>query len=130
MGADLLLEAVWSRVDTELDYESGKRIAQTLAEDAVRRLREQAPYLEDSSAEEVRERAADMVQMVQEGFDPAMYARDVFTLRSPDGRWWVHLTGGTSWGDSPSELFDALNELAAVPEVLAAIGFVTEPEVN
>lgn len=126
MGADLLLEAVWSRVDTELDYEAGKRVAQTLAEDAVQRLREQAPYLDDSTADEVRERAADLVEEIKQGFDTASFARDVFTLRSPDGRWWVHLTGGTSWGDSPSELFDALNDLSAVPEVLAAIGFVTE----
>jgi hypothetical protein len=40
----------------------------------------------------------------------------------------VHLTGGLSTGEAPTELFESFSRLYAVPVVLAAAGFEVEPE--
>jgi len=40
---------------------------------------------------------------------------------TPDGSFPLLLTGGMSWGDPPTDSYDILNELAAVPDIWNAL---------
>lgn len=136
MGADLLVANLWvaNREPLELDWIAGRTAAANLGRDAAVAFAEQAGLevsvdadpargeLElEGLAKAGREGATAAVDTMREHFTG--FTRVLTDVVSPDGRWVCYLTGGMSWGDSPSELFDAVNDLWSVPEVLAAIGF-------
>lgn len=120
MGADLLLAALWVRPDAPLDWEAGASVARGLPKDRCEVYARERGGLADEDADEIRERVeghvADLRSLLTEG-------RDTTYVDNPDHTWRVWLTGGTSWGDSPGDLYDAISDLYVVPEVLAAIGF-------
>jgi len=129
VGADLLTANLWQKANTELDWSAGRRKARELTVEACHALAEQMGYWdeeEESDPADIREKAVAYVDTLQSHVEGFSRVYNAFT--TPDGRYWCHLTGGMSWGDSPSDLYDAINDLYAVPEVLEAIGFVTGQE--
>lgn len=123
MGADLITANLWSKPDVTLDWEAGLRAARELSDESVQALHEQAGIYDEEWEDDDSPRllAVTYVETVRDHFTG--FTRDLNTFLTPDGRWRCWVTGGLSWGDSPSDLFDAVNDLYAVPEVLRAIGF-------
>lgn len=125
MGADLLVANLWSTPEATFDWEAGLAVAMTLTQEEAELLANQCALdAEDDNVlrEAARERAHTHVEVLREHFE-GQHSRVLTWFDSPDGRWRAYLTGGMSWGDSPSDLFDAVNDLWAVPRVLAATGF-------
>jgi hypothetical protein len=57
--------------------------------------------------------------------EQALFGREFTWSEVRDAQ--VYVTGGLSWGDSPTEAFELVNRLRAVSGVLAAVGFEGEP---
>ncbi len=127
MGADLLIAHLWAEPDTEFDWEAGRRIAGELSDAEVLHVLEACPWLPDEAGDAdvptlCRERIDNHLTIIAECFtDP--HVRNLTWVDTPDGKWRCWITGGMSWGDSPSDLWDAVNELSWAPKVLAAVGF-------
>lgn len=130
MGADLVINTIAKHIDTDLDYEAGKNVAQTmpLFADQLEHLSDLwlgLPYKPEEHDEPyenmIREHMIDQIATLKLGLTE-WYARDVATIRFGDH--FIFITGGSSWGDSPGPTFQALQDLWEVPDVLQAIGFV------
>lgn len=129
MGADLLTANLWSRRkeggrQDQFDWEAGLKAARELSDESCKALHEQAAgvYGEDWDEDDSpRLLALVYVETLRKHIDG--FSRDLNVITTPDGRWTCWVTGGLSWGDSPSGLFDAINDLWSVPEVLEALGF-------
>lgn len=139
MGMDLITACAWRRVGTDVNFDAGRQAALTLDSDGCQALADQANLWDDlpenaqdddgnlttESLDLVRQHAVKLVNQLAEVEDPEIRLRDYTTFRSPDGTWEIWVAGGSSWGDSPGETFDAINDLWACTDVLAAIGFET-----
>jgi hypothetical protein len=131
VGADLLTANLWSKREGEgpydqFDWEAGLRMARELGDTECAALADQCgwePGDDEAAPEEMRLQAVRYVETLRDNLTG--FSRDLNVITTPDDHWACWVTGGLSWGDSPSELFDAINDLYAVPEVLAAIGFWT-----
>lgn len=132
MGADLLMAALWKKADTELNFDAGIAAIETLTLSQLIEYVDFACPFERASEEEesdeqwareIRERIKGQVEELRGVADPKVRIRDFTDLVSPDGQYEVWLSGGMSWGESPTELFDVFNELGCLPSVLEAIGF-------
>jgi hypothetical protein len=138
MSANLLVASLWSRPDQVFDFAAGQAAVKALSYDqVVDAVGEAAPWVvdepatEEDAAQAARTYLADQVAELAGEFTNLDERRHLSWMDTPSGEWRCWVTGGTSWGESPSDLFDAINTLWWTPSVLAAIGFtVPEKEVT
>jgi|SRR3972149_28950 len=111
MGADLVFNAIWARQDRTIDFE-------TL------RLAVDVPRDEDYTDDEEQDATLDDVNELETQWNGN---NDRSTSYFFVGPYKILITGGTSWGDSPSEFFDSLQRLWGLPnEALEKAGFFVE----
>ena len=129
MGADLITTTVWSAPDAAFDWEAGRRAVAALDQAALLAELEAGAWCADAQDDEdaVAEYRAhlDTQVVALQGAFTGDNTRDLDWRDSPDGRWRCWIAGGTSWGDTPGDTFDALSALWWHPAVLDAIGFIT-----
>lgn len=118
MGMDLLVGAVAWHKDTPLDAEPG-RVWIDLA--PIQKLDPDGDYITAGvvSESEFRERLKQDLELLVSEARGVRDRRDVMVLYF--GEWRILLTGGGSWGDSPTEFFDILQDLPW--EALRRAGF-------
>lgn len=137
MGMDFIATSLWQRSGTILNFEAGHEAARGLDDEACKEFVDQAgpwdelpEYDEDEDLTEetrtaIRQQVAKLVDQLAKVESPGSDPRDLIVLESPDGQWRLWIAGGSSWGDSPGETFDAINNLWICPAILGAIGFET-----
>jgi len=124
MGADMLMAALVIGRGRLPDFDAAQ-----VAIDSVRAsdIEEPDEFLDEDAASEVgleairfqlRDSLSELEAAFQESRELAW-----FELRGAT----VYLTGGLSNGDSPTELFETIRRLYAVPAILAAAGFEVTP---
>lgn len=121
MGADLITAvAATTRQEEDLNWDAGKEVVRSLTLESL----EQTGLLEflyggDADLEEVREELEGRIDDLRNSITQFWRDLNVFTF----GEWTIYIAGGTSWGDSPGDTFEAINQLGQAPGVLEAIGF-------
>jgi hypothetical protein len=124
MGADLLIAALIIERDRSPDFDAARSAIESVRPDQIE--------IPDEFCEHDLETAAGLdaircdLQASIGRLEAALQdSRELasFELRGAT----VYLTGGMSWGDSPTELFETFTRLWAVPAVLAAAGFEASP---
>jgi hypothetical protein len=112
MGCDLILVAILQPNDTKLAWDFGYS-----AIDAIESLDQCSGPLSDMAddLDEYKIELRGKLDLLRE----AETYRDFRTLEVVNGTLWI--AGGSSWGDSPGEIFDAIGDQE--PFVLAEIGF-------
>jgi hypothetical protein len=124
MGADLLIAALVIDAGREPDFAAARAALDLLHQEQVEipdQFSDHDPGTEaglEAISESLCDSLAELEEALQESRELAS-----FELRGAT----VFLTGGMSWGDTPTELFDTFNRLWAVPSVLAAAGFEVAP---
>ncbi len=124
MGADLILAALVIDNQREPDFKAGHR--------AIERLTAKDLEVPDEFIDEDPETpeglgriravlAADLDEL-QCSLDESREV-DLIDVRGAT----VYLTGGMSYGDSPTDLFETITRLRAAKGVLRAVGFENEP---
>jgi hypothetical protein len=124
MGADLLLAYVWTRSE-ELDWEAGDGEIDLVRSDDI-------PDLNTYGSEDNQE--LDDEEFIEKVVHPELHAKLARIREAWDnpydhrevcfdnlGPLSVLATGGMSWGDSPTELFDDIIDMPS--RVMHAIGF-------
>lgn len=123
MGADLIITALATKsYERDLQWTHGEDAIRKLAiDDNVRtEVEEWAPDKDELTNEEVREELQLRLNELRE----SITIGDRSLAHIFFGDWKIYIIGGTSWGDSPSEAFNAVCLLkAAAPSVLEAVGF-------
>lgn len=126
MGADLLVAHLPYRADTDLDFAA----ARTWIEDNVglvheRSTGEDPEDVSDDSMAETRDEFMRMIGDLEQAASDE--ARDATILGVFEYR--GLLSGGMSWGDSPTDAFNAIFDLwQHAPEALRAAGFLLDTE--
>jgi len=136
MGADLLIATMWIQQDRDPDWTKAQAAA-----DAIHWGKDGEAFPDyaancsiydqildfdgDDVAKEkaLRESINDQLTLIREGIEKLGTQdgrRDLTT--SQHGGWLVYITGESTWGDSPGELFDAICALDQLG-VLKAAGF-------
>lgn len=127
MGADLILAHIWTtKSDAELDWDAGLRSIETLKYDEVEDPENFEDYPDDDPDDDVFMEKYIRPQMLEDWEEfknlwavPVNLGRDVDLCTFGPVR--VLITGGMSWGDSPTDTFDTLNRIDTKP--LRAAGF-------
>jgi hypothetical protein len=122
MSADLLITALVVDENRELDYEAADRAISALnASDVV----ESDRFDEDPDEPEGLERIRALLRADLQALREAIDAYIEITLLHVRGAT-LYVTGGMSWGDGPTQVWDRIARLRAVRGVLAAAGFEQE----
>jgi hypothetical protein len=112
MGMDLLLNFVWADKDVEPDWDGARKHIESLtaeeANDAYVGTGQADFYTWDEYKERLL-RAHDNIKSAW--FDDC----DRSTFLVDIGKYKVLVTGGDSWGDSPSEMFDDIQDWGNIP---------------
>jgi len=126
MGADLILTACAIKQGQVPDWQSGEKFLEELVidDDLLEELDCSGMYIEQYENDEdamvdIRERLGSALDEFQAAYEMG----DRSTVYFPFGEWQLIICGGTSWGDTPSECFDAINFLEAAG-VMKAMGFI------
>lgn len=128
MGMDLLIAALATTSPAALDWDAGRNAIDTVDMDVLLERWPDAPYhlpgapdsYDDGELHDALRRfLRQQVDALQAAWTDG--GRDQSTLMF--GPWTIWLSGGASWGDSPSDTFDAVHALSYAPEVEQAIGF-------
>lgn len=137
MGADMIVAMVATLADAGPDFAAGRRALAEVTDRGAFRFDEpewQIPCLLDDVGEcdldennefslAILKRAAGKIL---DRLEAALDSRRTTTLEI--GGYWVYLSGGLSWGDGPTEEYDAIADSDCLPDtVCAAIGFVSDP---
>lgn len=125
MGADLLLAVVAKRRNSKPDWQAGKDLIEVISttEDLLADLDISGMYIEDlGSDEDTTNYIRDQLDLALETFRESYEKGDRSVADLFFGEWIITICGGTSWGDVPSECFDAINFLEAAG-VMKAMGF-------
>ncbi len=124
MGADLIIAALVIDNQGEPDFKAGHRTIERLGANDIDVLDEFAD--DDPKTPEGLERIR---AALGEDLDELRWSLD----ESREVDWidvrgaTVYLTGGISYGDSPTDLFKTISRLRAAKGVLRAVGFENEP---
>lgn len=125
MGADLLLTALVIETGRAPDFDAAR-----IAIEAVTSAQIEVPdefWDEDPDSDVGLEAIRHELRNSLDDLEAALQqSRELASLELRGAT--VYLTGGMSWGDAPTELFDTFTRLLAVPVVLAAAGFAVEAE--
>lgn len=122
MGADLFIAALVIDQAREPDFAAAKALIERLGREDVE--------LPDEFYEhdlETAEGIAGVRCLTAEALDDlecGLVSREVEWIDVRGAR--VFITGGMSWGDSPTQLFETITRLRAVRGILAAAGFEDE----
>ncbi len=122
MSADLLITALVVDEDRELDYEAADRAISALDGSDVL---EPDWFDDDPEEPEGLERIRASLRADLRALREAIDAYIEITLLHVRGAT-LYVTGGMSWGDGPTQVWDVIARLRAVRGVLAAAGFEQE----
>jgi len=106
MGADLLIHTLMWDKKRKLDFKAGHRVIDEMDDDDS--LNAECVCKEDLHA---------ALKDVEDSLDGS---RDAFTFDLLHLN--VFITGGMSWGDSPTETYNSVQNLVSFPQVLDAVG--------
>jgi hypothetical protein len=129
MGADLILAHIWTtKSNSELDWDAGLRSIETLKYDDVAEPSNFEDYPDDDPDDAVFMEKYIRPQMLVDWAEfKEMWTDSHYLPRDADlctlGPVRVLITGGMSWGDSPTNTFDLLSRIDPVP--LKAAGFLS-----
>lgn len=73
----------------------------------------------DSPPEDEKEMIKDAIEIIN-NFSECFNGRDVVVLKYPERS--ILLSGGMSWGDSPTDSYDIISKFSMLPEWLLSIG--------
>lgn len=122
MGADLIL--AWLVIDKSRkpDFAAGHAAIERLGADQVDVYEE---FDEDADSEQGMAAIRRSLTEALSELECGLGSREVewIDLRGA----FVYVTGGMSYGDAPTSLFETITRLRAVSRVLAAVGFEGEP---
>lgn len=124
MGADLLITALVIESGRTPDFDASRAAIETVSSSQIEIPDEFWDHDPDTDAGlgairgELRDSLGELEAALQQSRELAS-----FELRGVT----VYLTGGMSWGDAPTELFETFSRLWAVPAVLVAAGFEVTP---
>jgi len=123
MGADLLIASLVVERDRSLDFEAGRAAIDRLTPEDI--LEPDLYFDEDpqtgAGLGAIRERLRAELDELRLGLS---HSREIDRLEVRGAL--VYVTGGMSYGDSPTELFATIDRLRAASGVLAAVGFENE----
>lgn len=119
MGADLLLSGLVQDESTRLDWPAGRKVIREMNGDVLMAALEEINGDYCDSLTEARREANDIVSCLKRELKGD--ARDAYTWKLRGAI--LHVRGGTSWGDDPSDGWTAFTNAYAFPEALRAIGF-------
>lgn len=125
MGADLLLTALVHDKDKKLNWTEGRKFARSLPLQQVLIGLESAFGEDDRTAKEARAQLNDLLGDLKRELNDGT-ARDAHVWEIGDKV--LHIRGGTSWGEDPSDGWTVFTNAYYFPEVLKVIGFdITDP---
>ena len=123
MGADLLIASLVVERDRSLDFEAGRAAIDRLTPEDI--FEPDLYFDEDpqtgAGLGAIRERLRAELDELKLGLS---HSREIGWIEVRGAL--VYLTGGLSYGDSPTELFETIDRLRAASGVLAAVGFENE----
>ena len=138
MGADMLLTYLAHRADRRPNFDAGRDLVDRLtpADLDGHDWSEFLTWHDDLVGFDGRPRIDDLQRIYREAIDALEQA--LSSSREVSARlicgWWLYFTGGMSWGDSPTDAYEAItwwdeyNEGGPfAPRILAAIGFENPP---
>jgi hypothetical protein len=114
MGADMLLASL---PDAEITEERKRRLQEIVNGPTGDELIGQDLQVAPDDPQGIRETLHHHVEL----FAEATSRRDVARLRLPHMPYGMLFTGGMSWGDDPTELFDTFDVLAGIEPVFAQL---------
>lgn len=119
MGADLIINALATqKIEKELDWDAGLKAIEDLAID-----QDIADALMATNERDARETLSASLAVLRNSI--TIGDRDLDEVLF--GEWKLYIFGGTSWGDSPGDGFDAISLLSEAPGILDAVGFSWPP---
>lgn len=125
MGMDLITAGIFAKTGTVLDFDKAFDLVATLNDDEISSFWEHStgdPFDPDADdRDEILDFVSGMIRDLKSAVSEGR-SRDLQVYRTPDG-YTLYILGGSSWGDSPSEGFDALDRLYQIPRLLRAAGF-------
>lgn len=123
MGADMLIASLVIGEGQRPEFKAAHRAVDALTAAEVVEAEEFCDLPDLATSEGLRTLREDLHLRLDE-LERALDSRE-FTWTSVRGAT-VYVTGGLSWGESPTEAFDVVDRLRAVRGVLAAAGFEDE----
>jgi len=120
MGADLLLATLAHNKNKKLNWAAGRRAARRMDRNQILDACSEAWGYTPDTLTEARSQVNTLISQLKAEIEDGS-TRDAYTLEV--GVWRIHLRGGTSWGDDPSQGWTVLSDAGYFPEVLTAIGF-------
>lgn len=125
MGADLLLTALVHDEDKKLDWKAGREVVRKMpAKELMAALEEINGEACETLTEARREANAIISDLKRELAN--IHARDAYLWRIRGAA--LHIRGGTSWGEDPSDGWTTFANAHHFPEALRAIGFEVGPD--
>ena len=119
MGADLIVAPVAWRDGQTFDVEAGYRAIDEADLETLDPIGQFDMGLEDDEVAELRGRRKAQLDEVIEAANQERHPRDVTDIKVSG--WTIMLAGGSTWGGSPGDTFDAVTGLDEI--ILKAAGF-------
>ena len=121
MGNDLLLNFVWVDKDREPDWDGAKKYIESLTEEEANDAYVGTGQIDlYDDFENYRKYLLECHDFIKGVWIKKDWDRHTFFLNI--GKYKVLVTGGDSWGDSPTELFDMIQDWGNIPN-LPKFGF-------
>jgi hypothetical protein len=127
MGADLIVTGAWAPVGRKMDRDAAYRTVGALEEGDMAQLEEETGEAYESLAA-LRESLLVSLKEFESVWTGEAYARDMAGIEV--GQYSVLLTGGMSWGDTPTESYDVIRRLEAAGVLRAAGFYDAEPSLD
>lgn len=121
MGADLLLIGLVQDENTTLNWPAGRRFIQRMPANELQAIMEEINGDPCDTVTEARKEANAIISALKTEVTNGVVARDAYSWQIRGAI--LHIRGGTSWGDSPSEGFDVFCNAYYFPGALVSIGF-------
>lgn len=119
MGMDLLVSTLVIDHGRDPDWKAMHEFLSTVPADVLNSTEEFQMLHEDENEEDYRSKLDSDITMIEQAYNGEYRMSFVMHIRDAD----VFITGGGSWGESPTDEFDAVNRLDQVPGLIAAGGF-------
>lgn len=121
MGADLIISTLATTDFEDLNWEAGEEAARTMDLTTLMQTEfvDQLENGELTDEQDVREHILFAITNLKHAIMQGWRDLVIFDF----GEWTILVAGGTSWGDSPGDTFEAIVTLSPVDDVLRAVGF-------